>query len=417
MLTRADQGVSDQQRNQILGHARSETFLKHYLSSSVIIDVQATFLGQESKSDLIKEMGRLALRRDPNLPKELTPAEKQQAHQDKDLIEAKANFEELSKKLRHEYGQINKAPAGSEDLLKRNALRTQIISLKSKCERKAFQEILENFHSNADLEQMVLQLKGEKPMKLSMLEPTQHALPERKELAELLFVPADSSTFPRIVNTMARLCDLRQPQSTTEDNIYPPPELDEEPPVMAELLVPRTDNLPVMLDYQSMGLPMINLPSEMQHQVGSDCSTVESATTNANIATVAVPPHPDPASEVSSSLPGKEHKRGRSTSAKLGKKTKSSAGTVCLFCYNEKSTKNHLFRRDNLRRHYRTTHFQHQVGAFPCPVSKCETIIGDPDHFSRHASSAHRSNLGVRASIMQVIPYEIRPGQLRGFRL
>ena len=36
-----DRGVSDQQRNQILGHARSDTFLKHYISPNVVVDVQA----------------------------------------------------------------------------------------------------------------------------------------------------------------------------------------------------------------------------------------------------------------------------------------------------------------------------------------------------------------------------------------
>ena len=56
-----------------MGHARSETFLKHYTSSSIVADVQATFLGQESQADLIKEVGRITLLRDPNLPRELTP--------------------------------------------------------------------------------------------------------------------------------------------------------------------------------------------------------------------------------------------------------------------------------------------------------------------------------------------------------
>ena len=74
-----DSGVSDQQRDQIMGHARSETFLKHCISSSVIVDVQATFLGKELKANQIKEMGKLTLRRDPNLPKSLTPVQRQQA--------------------------------------------------------------------------------------------------------------------------------------------------------------------------------------------------------------------------------------------------------------------------------------------------------------------------------------------------
>ena len=76
----AGRGVSDQQRNQIMGHTRSETFLKHYISSSVIIDVQLTFLGRDSRSHLIKEMVKLTLRPDPNLPELLADTQKKEAH-------------------------------------------------------------------------------------------------------------------------------------------------------------------------------------------------------------------------------------------------------------------------------------------------------------------------------------------------
>ena len=78
--------MSDQQRNQILGHARSDTFLEYYISSDVAVDVQATFLGNASKSDLIKEIGKICLRQDPNLPKRLSKEEKTQALQHPDLI-------------------------------------------------------------------------------------------------------------------------------------------------------------------------------------------------------------------------------------------------------------------------------------------------------------------------------------------
>jgi len=45
-----DRDVSESQRNQILGHAHSETFLKFYMSQHIIVDVQAAFLGHESMS-------------------------------------------------------------------------------------------------------------------------------------------------------------------------------------------------------------------------------------------------------------------------------------------------------------------------------------------------------------------------------
>ena len=75
----ANCAVDDQRRKLNMRHARSETFLKDYISSSVVDDVQATFLNQDFKSNVINEMGMLTLRRDSNLGKESTDAQKNQA--------------------------------------------------------------------------------------------------------------------------------------------------------------------------------------------------------------------------------------------------------------------------------------------------------------------------------------------------
>ena len=67
--------MSSAQLSQILGYARADTFLKHYNSSKVRVDVQASFLGTPSKAALFKKVGQLRMRRSPDLPRALKPAE------------------------------------------------------------------------------------------------------------------------------------------------------------------------------------------------------------------------------------------------------------------------------------------------------------------------------------------------------
>ena len=187
-----------------MGHARSETFLKHYMSSSVIVDVQATFLGQESKSDLIKEMGKLTLRRDPNLPKKLTQEQKVQAYHVPELIDACQNFALLGRDMQSQFGALNKAPKGNLIINERNKLRQRINTMKLRFEREALEKLLE------DYQHMIAQLKGEKPISTPMLAPVNHVLRECTELAHRLFQSADDSTFALIVGTMVRLCGLHE---------------------------------------------------------------------------------------------------------------------------------------------------------------------------------------------------------------
>ncbi|KAL9581014.1 MAG: hypothetical protein Q9203_006070 [Teloschistes exilis] len=77
-----DAGVSQPQLLQILGHRKVDTYLRHYQSTEVRVDVQATFLGTTSKANMIKEIGRLCIRDDSNLPRSLTPEQRIQVLRD-----------------------------------------------------------------------------------------------------------------------------------------------------------------------------------------------------------------------------------------------------------------------------------------------------------------------------------------------
>lgn len=98
-----------------VSHAQSGTFLKHYSSSNMVVDVQATFLGTASRTGLIKEIEKLGLRRDPNLPKRLSDHQRTQVHQHPDVIRAQKEKVALAQKFRDSFGSIkdgSKSPKG-----------------------------------------------------------------------------------------------------------------------------------------------------------------------------------------------------------------------------------------------------------------------------------------------------------------
>ena len=88
-------------------------------------------------------------------------------------------------------------PANSQELSQHRELARKIQTLKLHYEREAFRKLLQTFHSNADLEHMILQLKEEISPTRFMFTPVKFALPERDWLANHLFVPADDQAFAR----------------------------------------------------------------------------------------------------------------------------------------------------------------------------------------------------------------------------
>ena len=98
--------VSDQQHNQILSHTWSDMFLKHYISLNAVVDIQATFLSTASKLDLIKEIRKLCLHCDPNLPKWLLNNQCVQAHQHSNVICAQKKKNALAQRLQNNYDCI-----------------------------------------------------------------------------------------------------------------------------------------------------------------------------------------------------------------------------------------------------------------------------------------------------------------------
>jgi len=352
----------------------------------VIVDVQATFLGNASKSDLIKQIGKLCLRRDPNLPKRLSDDQRTQAHQHPDIIRVQQEKDALRQRLQDEFGSIkngSKSPDGKQHTRVQNKLR----ALKLRVEREAFTQILREFHSAADLDHMVSQLNGEEPAS-KMLAPVQHILEDRRQLAHDLFQPATKSSFAEMVDVMARLCPLYEGKD-------------------------RRCN-----SHQGGAGDQTNQPSAcVQHASPAvDEPLYSSDAIEAVMDLNAVTPL-KAAKSTKAAKPTKSMKSA--ASSKITKTKRPPSSLTCLFCYgNPKRGRTQcLARSDSLRRHYRQVHFQYQVGPFPCPLPDCKKIIHDSDHFANHAVKVHKSDLGVRAVISRALERTAKPGQLATFTL
>jgi len=72
----------------------------------VVIDIQATFLDTASRADLIQEIGKLCLRRDPNLPKRLSDYQRTQTYQHSDIIRVWKGKNAVAQKLGDDLGSI-----------------------------------------------------------------------------------------------------------------------------------------------------------------------------------------------------------------------------------------------------------------------------------------------------------------------
>ena len=351
----------------------------------MVVDVQATFLGTASKADLIKEIGKLCLRRDPNLPKRLSDHQRTQAHQHPDVTRVQKEKDVLTQKLKDEFGSIkngSKSPNGIQHTRVQSKLRT----LKLRVEREAFTKILRDFHSAADLDHMVTQLNGEEPAS-KMLNPVQHVLEERRQLAHDLFQPATESSFAKMVDAMARLCSLHEGKdqrcSSHEGN-------------MAD----QTNNA-----YACTQLSSVTVDKPVQSSDPVDLTL-----------------DLDGVNPLGEARPWKTAKPTRlklNPPSKIIKTKKPPTSLTCLFCYGnpKRGRTQSLARSDSLRRHYRQVHFQYQVGPFPCPLPDCNKIIHDSDHFANHAVTTHRSDLGVRAVITEALERTAKPGQLASFAL
>ena len=128
-------------------------------------------------SDLIKEIGKLCLHQDPKLSKCLTDSQRALAHRHPDII----GVEQAKIKLKKQIGSVHssmKEAAKSPKGIKYQQLCGQARAMKLQEEHAALVKTLHDYHSTADFDHMVVQLKEEKPSSQS-LASVEHVIQDR----------------------------------------------------------------------------------------------------------------------------------------------------------------------------------------------------------------------------------------------
>ena len=338
--------MSSAQLSQILGHARADTFLKHYNSSKVRVDVQASFLGTPSKAALFKKVGQLRLRRSPDLPRALDPAE----------VEGIKASEEV-RKLQEQREQLRTTPCSTdnESIAKRKKdcqrLTRQINSAITSAKRKALQQKVYDFHRKADENAIADQLLGNLPSSTPTWLPVQHQLAERRRLCVTLFQHYEASNDRSALEDLIDLCpryeNARVKGSTAE--------LPSAPDMASQEITDVDDSLE-NVDTRGAGELLVNTS-------GTECQ--ERPTIDARV------------------------KRWTSL--------------TCIFCYGNPAcgSAEPYKNSASLRRHLRHIHFVPlaNTNGFPltCPFPQCLTLLTDTAHIANHVCTAHGTDLGSRS--------------------
>jgi hypothetical protein len=220
---------------------------------------------------------------------------------------------------------------------------------------------------------MVAQLNGEEP-RSRLLQPVQHVLEDRAWLAEHLFKPVTDSSFNKIVKRMASLCTQREDREVRRARHH-----------TSEIDIVNQHGAETVHIGLSPSLAMISSSTQTSWPAARASAPARHAL----------------------SQPGGRVTKPRTLLTAL----------TCLFCYEKPGRKQTFARPDGLRKHYRSAYFYHQLGVFPCPIQFYRQIISDADKFSAHASKVHKSDVGVRTSIMGSAVYTARSGRFVSFSL
>lgn len=162
---------------------------------------------------MIKEIGKLCLRQDPNLPTSLTKDQKSQAHNQPELKELESRRDALSVGLKSKFG-LFKNGASTPEFAQRKALMGQLNRGRARAEKELFQRVLREFHDTADLNLMVSQLEGKNTL-VGLRPPAEFAFEERQRLSTSLFQETTDISFAQIVDDLCLLC-TRQEQSCSD---------------------------------------------------------------------------------------------------------------------------------------------------------------------------------------------------------
>ncbi|KAL9583651.1 MAG: hypothetical protein Q9203_004996 [Teloschistes exilis] len=393
-----DSRVSQPQLLRILGHRKIETYINHYQSTNVVVDVQSTFLGTESKSDMIKEIGRLCQRLDLNLPRCLTKEQQRAAYKQPKFREKLRELELLRSRLKRDlegrYGTLTPGRDTDADLEYKRA-GNRLSYSKRRAEKEYLREILGKFHTTADLDAMVNQLEKNEHSIAEMLPKPRFVVKKRQRLATSLFQSTTETSFAQIVRDLSTLCARSAGGGSTvkSHGLHPCDEL-KNLEAMTDIEFSSAEKPGTWKDItrkpDGHGFDKTSKPRERMEENNADeeeDSTDEGST------------------DEDSTDKNRREKVAPVESLALAdrkKRRRSHGHLMCLFyssTYTNQWASKPFKSRYNLRKHYENVHFRHQVDPFRCPVPGCNKLLTDSKEFAEHASTVHHNLIGVHVTL------------------
>ncbi|KAK6495901.1 hypothetical protein TWF481_002946 [Arthrobotrys musiformis] len=149
------------QRTQALGHTGGSTFDRWYKSRRVNVDIQSAFPGTPSRKDLLEAIGKMGLRRHPQVPKSLTPDEKEKAIQQNEVLEnLQMDAAELRSRLIRDHKDLKSAKDADPITYKEyQTLQSDIRAEKTACQRDALSMKRKDFFDNMNEMEIANQLR------------------------------------------------------------------------------------------------------------------------------------------------------------------------------------------------------------------------------------------------------------------
>lgn len=326
--------VTEAERNQVLGHSRSEIFLRYYIQEQVRADVQSAFLGVPARQALFKVVGRMSLDRDPRVPQNLNAAQKAEVKRDSRLVSLASEISVLRKELIRDYRLIKNGLGTPTYTAYRTAQRThrnmEIALLEDR-----LKDVKEDFFQAIDTREIEAQLRprgkevrsnGEL-LAAALPPPPPHAFDERARLAVVLF---------------------QDPTAGADDIAY------------------RTRRCATIEDMVTLTFKR-ETPRQHKEQIGTDIA-----------AELAVELEPSGVQDEPDLYPVL------------------CPSTVCLFCLGNEhitslSRTYSYARKDSLSRHVKISHLRYidPLADISCPHPACDTVCQGHNGFKAHAAKVH----------------------------
>lgn len=227
MLTRIESG-SEEQRNQITGHLDSQTYRAHYQNQTIVLDVPALVMGEETQDYLTRNLHSMCADADPQANASLTLEEQKEVDSMPELIQLRKSREAQSLHLKRKYSSIARADPQDKDTIALHRMDRQLIALRAKHKRYVRREKRDQFYIHRDMDLIDQQLDGRSVQLPMQNQQMLHAMPERRQLARLLELDLAKTNFSSedsilVLELMLSLCkrtELRGSArpSTTKDS-------------------------------------------------------------------------------------------------------------------------------------------------------------------------------------------------------